>query len=432
VVNSGPAIGDQMARARSGLSGSLLLAGRIFWLLFALFFWAYWLASVPVFLQRAADGRLPTVASATNVEGDWIPSQVATERAAAWGLAVPAWSWISVIQSGVSFLATSLIALIIWWRLPTGFGLLTAFTLLATGGETLNVAIYSAGLSETAELVWHISALGWPFYFLWLFLFPDGRAVPKRLLWLFGPLLVVFSSIFLVYLARLLGAEIPMAAPTAALDAIALGLIVSLFLLTLVAQLYRYRRVSGTIERRQTKWFVYGLGLTVALAALFDVLNVPTEISALAFLMVPIGVGISILRYRLWDIDLIIRRTLVYSALTALLALVYLGSVLLLQTAFGRLAGEESPLIIVVSTLLIAALFSPLRRRLQALIDRRFFRQKYDAQRVLAAFAQTARDETDIAALNGELMRVVQETMRPATLKLWLKPARSQAQRLQQ
>jgi hypothetical protein len=138
----------------------------------------------------------------------------------------------------------------------------------------------------------------------------------------------------------------------------------------------------------------------------------------------PLSFVIAIMRYRLWDIDLLIRRTLVYSILTGTLVLVYFGTVVVVQTAVNSLSGQEqsSQLTIALSTLLIAALFTPLRRRVQAFIDRRFFRSKYDAALTLARFAQTARDEVELGRLTAELLRVSTETMQPDHISLWLKP----------
>jgi len=185
----------------------------------------------------------------------------------------------------------------------------------------------------------------------------------------------------------------------------------------------RFRQARG-IERQQLKWFVYIA--TVGIAALIS-----TQIELISGMLenllwaavpggLPIAVAVAILRYRLYDIDVLINRTLVYGALTASLALIYIGCVVVLQQTLRPFtAGSE--LAIVASTLAIVALFMPLRRRTQILIDKRFYRRKYDATKVLAGFGKTVRDETDLAQLTGELRRVVDETVQPEFVGWWLR-----------
>jgi hypothetical protein len=156
-------------------------------------------------------------------------------------------------------------------------------------------------------------------------------------------------------------------------------------------------------------------------ADLRDLPGVPEDVMLLSFAGVPVAIGFAILRYRLYDIDLVINRTLVYGSLTAMLAVLYVGSVVLLQYTSRALTGGESQLAIVASTLMIAALFNPLRRRIQNLIDRGFYRTKYDARKTLSAFSKTLREETDLEALNAELLSVIRETMQPGHVSLWLR-----------
>ena len=142
----------------------------------------------------------------------------------------------------------------------------------------------------------------------------------------------------------------------------------------------------------------------------------------LSFVGVPVAVGIAVLRFRLYDIDILINRTLVYGSLTVTLVALYFGGIVVLQRFFVLLTGQKSTLAVVASTLLIAALFTPLRRRIQGFIDRRFYRRKYDARKTLEAFSSKLRDETDLDALSEDLTSVVRETMQPAHVSLWLRP----------
>jgi hypothetical protein len=206
---------------------------------------------------------------------------------------------------------------------------------------------------------------------------------------------------------------------------------------TVGVQIYRYVRVSSYTQRQQTKWLVFGLVGFTALILLYNLIGslfpglgapdspfqlVSGTITSFFFLSLPLSVGIAILRSRLWDIDVLIHRTLVYGTLTVLLALIYFGLVIGGQHLLVSLLGQSNAVVLVVSTLVVAALFQPLRQRIQRAVDRRFYRSKYDAAKIVAAFSATLRQEVDLDQLREHLLAVVQETMQPTHISLWLRP----------
>lgn len=288
----------------------------------------------------------------------------------------------------------------------------------------------------------------WSWGWLWLWLifpilfiplfFPTGRPPSSRWRWLvvMGLGLCAFFILFVTTMREwtALNEKWTLANPIGiqnlAFPMVPWAVLLLSFAALSVASLFvRYRRAPA-VEREQIKWLLYAAGMFfliyAAAFAFSDATGVVGDLFSLwlnlGILALPIAITVAILRYRLYDIDVVIRKTLVYTAVTALLALVYFGGVVLLQRLFGALTGAaQSPLAVVISTLVIAALFTPLRRRIQNGIDRRFYRKKYDAQRVLARFAVTARDETDLDALTGELAQVVQETLQPERVSVWLR-----------
>jgi hypothetical protein len=256
-------------------------------------------------------------------------------------------------------------------------------------------------------------------------LFPDGRFVPPWTRWLI--ILSIPLTVAILYL--------PPAYSWVLLGMIVLG--------AMYAQIYRYRHVSTPTEQQQTKWVLFGFLLWLVL---MGILGVPYSIEMslpagsplpwwtlvnsagwwVALTIVPLSLSIGVLRYRLYDIDILINRTLVYGSLTATLVVLYFGGIVVSQRLFVLLTGQQSTLAVVASTLLIAAVFTPLRRRIQSFIDRRFYRSKYDARKTLEAFSIKLRDETDLEALNNDLVGVVRETMQPAHVSLWLRPESGQ------
>ncbi len=282
-----------------------------------------------------------------------------------------------------------------------------------------------------------------------LLLFPDGRLPSRRwrpLAWLSGAVIVLLSAAVALDpgpLQNLGGVRNPFGLEKAAWVGAAYIVIPLLPLCVLASAMslvLRYRRSGGEV-REQIKWVAFaasfvGLVPLFAVASSFVVTSEETwfvrgsplwldllQYAALfSFAGVPVAVGFAVLKHRLYDIDLLINRALVYGPLTAMLVLFYLGGVVSLQYAFRALSGQESQLAIVASTLAIAALFNPLRRRVQAFVDRRFYRRKYDARKTLEAFSAKLRDETDLEALNNDLVGVVAEAMQPTHVSLWLRP----------
>jgi hypothetical protein len=309
---------------------------------------------------------------------------------------------------------------------------------LAPDGPTLPGVALAAWLANLAQNSFVVSIL-----FLVL-LFPDGMLPSRRwrpLAWAMGTLIAV--SLIVVALSPGPIVEFPSISNPFGVEAAALpgpvraagqlGVLACVVaaMLSLVLRFYRSRGE----ERLQLKWFTYAaaVGLSTPLLlgvlapAAFEVLG--RLLWTLGFLSLPVSIGIAILKYRLYDIDLLINRTLVYGTLTVALALVYLGGVALLQGGLRALTGQESALAVVASTLAIAALFVPLRRRVQGFVDHRFYRKKYDARKTLEAFGIRLRDTTDLEALGRDLVTVARETVQPASASLWLRPAGRGARR---
>ncbi len=314
--------------------------------------------------------------------------------------------------------------LIFWKRSYTRMGLLTSLVLITFGAnvDPSNPLVNAYPILQF--LVGLLQLIGWLGLGLFLCLFPDGRFVPR---WA-GIAVLAAGALILVSNAPFF--------PTNAFIPFLFGFLV----LTLITQIYRYRSVSTLIQRQQTKWVVFGTAIAIlgflGLDLIVQVFSLPQNPNGYGFLagdtlyllfqtLIPLSIGMAILRTKLWDIDVVINRALVYGTLTGILALIYFGLIFGLQLLVGDLTGNvsHSPLIIVGSTLVIAALFRPLRLRIQRIIDRRFYRRKYDAARILSDFSATLRNEVDLSQLSEQLVAVVQETMQPQHIQLWLRPS---------
>jgi hypothetical protein len=316
---------------------------------------------------------------------------------------------------------------------PVSFSILLPFQLLlpSPGADLSQVSALTLWAAWLANWSWWM--LVGPILLIPL-LFPTGKLLSHRWRWVVAGLLFEFVSFVLISAFQTsfqVGTWITLKNPIGWLSEETVNWLMipfQLLLITLaafcVAALFiRYRRAVA-IEREQIKWlfYVFGVFLALLLVSLFFSDNKwYGNLLDISFLTIPLAIGMSILRYRLWDIDILIRRTISYAILTITLGLSYLGSVLLLQGIFERLFASTSQVVIVFSTLLIAALFTPLRRRIQAAIDRRFYRQKYDAARALAEFSAAARQEVALEPLKGSLVGLVEQTIQPEAIWLWIR-----------
>lgn len=309
----------------------------------------------------------------------------------------------------------------------TPIALLASFSLMMHPFAYANLTLQALS-PGWAWLIPSLITLGNASIMLSAYVFPDGKFVPRWIRWLALVMLAYWA-----YLFWALGGGL--------FDFI---LLLGFALSTMAVQAYRYRYVSNAQQRQQTKWVVFGIAIAVVgnvgtrvitvfvLSPLFPESFLPFAFQAilvsLSMLVIPPTLAIAILRSRLWDIDVIINRTLVYGALTGTLALIYFGSIIGLQFVLHGLT-EGNQLALVISTLAIAALFQPLRRRIQEGIDLRFYRRKYDAARILNAFSATLRHEVDLNALTERLVSVVEETMEPTHISLWLNSSASSNKR---
>ena len=314
-----------------------------------------------------------------------------------------------------------------WLWLVFGLGLALQ-SLAAPYSAYANVM--EPGSLGAPQTISHVLGLGGPLAlsvapFL-LLLFPTGRLPSRR--WRPIAWASALSGAGVLLLNLIFRRPDTVGGAITAVTIVVVSLIFVTIFLSALSLIVRYHRASG-VERQQLKWVAFAAVLTILFTiaqlswldqalgkGLWNLLETVQQIVLYG------SVGIAVLRYRLYDIDVVINRALVYGTLTATLAALYLGGVVLVQRLLLFLTGQESTLAVVASTLVIAALFNPLRRWIQSFIDRRFYRRKYDARKTLEGFSATLREETDLQALNGELTRVVSETMQPSHVSLWLRP----------
>jgi len=402
-----------------------LALARGAWVVCALLLLANFVASIPAYYRiMLTVCTLPNQVPCTipgnpgQYSGQLAPDNVAALAHLHLSLATYA-AFVVTVTVLLSLLYWGFGLLIFWRKSDEGMGLFVSLLLVFFGATGVNDYLLGAWAPTPSPLFLQIllnliSAAQWLGICAFLLTFPTGRFAPR---WSWLLIIGVISY------ALLQGYPL--------LQAVAILVVFGSILFIMV---YRYVRVFDVVQRQQTKWLVYSGAVGISLFFICSALSavVPADslyhllgpiINVLCLTFIPFGVGIAILRFRLWDIDVLINRTLVYGSLTALLALLYFSLIFALQSLFQGLFKQNNAVAIVVSTLVIAALFQPLRHRLQRFIDRRFYRSKYDAAKTLEAFSVTLRNEVDLSELREHLIAVVQETMQPAHVSLWLRPS---------
>jgi hypothetical protein len=404
------------------LQGRWLLLARAAWVSVAILTMGVFISGLPSEFMRL---RTPCADAVSCV---WVPRLTAqnARELGEMGLSVDFFAaYFVAIEVSFVAISTAIAVAIFWRKSDDRMALFVSFMLL-----TLGAALLVPYALLDLPLIWRLSAevvsfMGGASLVLFFYLFPDGRFVPRwtiwlALVWIVGVMIpnTFFPERFLPIFGHALSYAF-----------LGAGFAGS----TLFAQVYRYRRVSSPIQRQQTKWVVFGLVMALgggAVVALLD-LVIPQGVlpslvgtTSLYFfaLLLPLSIAVAVLRYHLYEIDTLINRTLVYGSLTAMLVALYFVGIVVLQRFFVLLTGQQSTLAVVASTLLIAALFTPLRRRIQSFIDRRFYRKKYDARNTLETFSATLQEETNLDAVSDDLVGVVRETMQPAHVSLWLRP----------
>jgi hypothetical protein len=410
------------------LDGKRLRQTRAVALVVGLLTVALYTAGVPLYFRDLAQGCVTTDC------GYGLAFTPSPEQIAALGLSVPAYALALTVTEVMHAWLYFAVAALVFWRVPGNRVAFLGAVFLLCWGATFSNPLYAlaAAVPPVRLLSKLLAFTSFATLFAFFSVFPSGTFVPRPMRYLLVAWSVIVGAVEL-------GPEDAQVSDNPVLIVATLVALLGFFLSLIIAQIYRYWRVSTPVEREQTKWVVYGV--TVAILGFVTMLVVggfsyETATAGLIYhlglfgatLVIPLALLRAVLQSGLWSIDLIIRRTLTYALLTAALVVVYFMVVVVLQAVVAVATGEtRSTLVTVLSTLAIAALFTPLRRWAQAWIDRRFYRHKYDAARTLAAFGATVRDDVDLDALVGRLLGVVEDTMQPAEAWLWLHPEARQA-----